>query len=51
MPRKGYKSVTIKDETYEKLALMAEEEGKSVSQIVRELAERNLPLEVEVPVE
>jgi predicted CopG family antitoxin len=42
MPRKGYKTVTIKETLYEKIEDKAKKEEKSVSQIVADCLTQHL---------
>jgi len=42
MPRKGYKTVTIKEPLYEKLEDKAKQEEKSISQLVTDCLTQHL---------
>jgi len=48
MPRKGYKSVTLKETLVERLKNEAEKEGKSVSKYVTDCLEADLEVPADV---
>lgn len=48
MPRKGYKTVTIKEKLYEKIEDKAKKEEKSVSQLVTNCLEQHLEVPADV---
>ena len=47
MPKKGYKSITIKEELYDKVSEKAESENKSIAKKTTELLTQDLEAVVE----